>query len=432
MEKPLLHWSVRLVMAFSVLIGIIFVVLGVVELYFWRHWALGALALVSGFLIFGNLLLLSSLIRGKNHLNAVVFSMGEGLIEVDTRFRIVSFNPMAQKILSASPGQLLNKDIRSVINAFENNAKVAERDHPIVKAIGTGLKVVADLDKDLYFEDFNGRRFPVILSSSPIVLEDKIIGGVIVFRDSTEEKRFEEAESNFIATASHQLRTPLTSMRWFSEMLLLGDVGKLTKKQSHFLERVYQGAERMIKLIGLLLQVARSEAGKIRIEPVLTDIKEAVENLVRDASAKAEEKRQEIEITAEPSPFPKLAVDQEIFSIVVRNLLDNAITYSSKPGKIIISLSKNKDEVEISVKDEGIGIPKKSQEHIFEKFFRADNALAYSPDGWGLSLSLAKYLVEAWGGKIWCVSEVDKGAEFLFTIPESGMQVREGWARLNE
>ncbi|HCI05127.1 TPA: hypothetical protein DEX28_00030 [Patescibacteria group bacterium] len=371
--------------------------------------------------------------KERDRLLTIISSMGEGLLVVDKEFIIQLINPVALQLLSATKEELVGFDIREKITMLKDGKHpVSAANRPVEKVLSSGQEVVVRFEDSFFYRNFRGEIFPVASSVTPLKEDDEVVGAVIIFHDVTVEKEFEVASSNFITTSSHQLRTPLTSMRWFSEMLLLGDAGKLTKKQAHFLERVYQGTERMIKLVGLLLQIARSEAGKVRIEPVSMDIQVVVENLVHALASKAKERHQTIEIKATPSPFPKVAIDQEIFTVVFQNILDNAIVYSARPGRIQIFLNKKNGVVEVSVKDEGIGIPGKSWEHVFEKFFRADNALVHSPDGWGLGLALSKYLVESWGGKIWCVSEIEKGSTFFFTIPETGMKAKEGWARLNE
>jgi signal transduction histidine kinase len=243
-------------------------------------------------------------------------------------------------------------------------------------------------------------------------------------------KQLDEAKTGFISVASHQLRTPLTSMRWFSEMLMGGDAGEISPEQRHFVERIYEGTERMVALVNLLLQIARVEAGRLKVEPIPLDLKAVTESVAASLKTGLEGKKQTVEITSEPTPFPMIPADQEVIWQCVQNLLANANRYAPVSSVIHIGIKKKKDEIEYSVKDTGIGIPKAQQGRIFEKFFRAENALKAVPEGSGLGLSLVKSLVEGWGGKIWFETEEGKGTTFFFTLPATGMKAKEGEVRL--
>jgi signal transduction histidine kinase len=239
-------------------------------------------------------------------------------------------------------------------------------------------------------------------------------------------KKLNDAKTGFISVASHQLRTPLTSMRWFSELLLGEDAGKINEQQQKFVERIHDGTERMTALVNLLLQIARVEAGRVRITPAPVDLKVASEEIVLTLKKLFDDKKQKVVVTTKPEPFPPVAVDKEVVWQVILNLLTNANRYSPVEGTIAVAIVQKDKTIEYSVTDQGIGIPESAKSRIFEKFFRAENALKAVPEGTGLGLNLVKLLVEGWGGQIWFESEVGKGTTFYFTIPLAGMKAKEG------
>jgi len=369
----------------------------------------------------------------RDRLNTIITSMSEGLIVVDKNLKITLINTTAEALLDITKDKLLGKDITKVVPLFtgkEGRDEVSFRDYPIYKAIKSGKMIFSSLEDDFYFQTSSGRKFAVVLAAAPLSGE-KFSGAVIMFRDATEEKQLDDAKTSFISVSSHQLRTPLTSMRWFSEMLMAGDAGPISKEQRHFLERIYEGTDRMIGLVNLLLQIARVEAGRVKIEPVPVDLKTVTQGMIVSLKSNLDQKSQKVVIKSDPEQFPIIKMDQEVIWQVIQNLLSNANRYAPEKSTIRISIIKKGDMAEYSVKDEGIGIPKDQQGRIFEKFFRADNALKEVPTGSGLGLSLAKLLVEGWGGKIWFETEEKKGTTFYFTVPLEGMKAKEGEVKIS-
>lgn len=363
----------------------------------------------------------------KDRATAVVTSMGEGLIVIDKKYKVISVNPQAARLLGVAADNPLNKPITALFSLFKGKAELPFKDSPFVQIFQSAQAeaIVLDLEEDIYFNLVSGRRFPVAMTVTPLK-GNGITGAIIVFRDISVLKQLDDSKSSFISVSSHQLRTPLTSMRWFSEMLISGDAGPITEEQKHFVERIYQGTDRMIALVNLLLQIARVEAGRVKIEPVPIDLKVTTQGVLLTLKANFEKKAQIVEIKSEPEPFPIIKMDQEIVWQVIQNLLSNASRYSPEKATIGVNIIKKGNFAQYSVKDSGIGIPKAQQARLFEKFFRAENALKMVPEGSGLGLSLVKMLVEGWGGKIWYETEEGKGSTFFFTVPLSGMKAQVG------
>jgi PAS domain S-box-containing protein len=367
----------------------------------------------------------TSLKKERDRIRTIVSSIGEGIIVVDKKNKITLINQSAEKILEITAAEVLGHDIVKVIPLYSGLERMTLDNHPVAKVLQTGKIFFSSLKDNLYFQLSSGRRFSTIIMAAPI-LGEKISGVVLMFRDASEEKELDEARTGFISVASHQLRTPLTSMRWFSEMLIDGDAGEINEDQKHFVERIYQGTERMINLVNLLLQIARVEAGRLKIEPVPIDFKNTTQGVISMLRVSLEEKKQKVVIKTDPDPFPVIPMDQEVIWQVIQNLLSNASRYSPAKATISISISQKGEFIEYAVKDTGIGIPKKYQKRIFEEFYRAENALKLVPEGSGLGLYLVRMLVERWGGKIWFESEEGKGTTFYFNIPVQGMKYKEG------
>ena len=278
----------------------------------------------------------------------------------------------------------------------------------------------------------NGETYIAALSIAPINDKEGIVRFFVgIERDVTVEKEIDRMKTEFISVASHQLRTPLSAIKWFTEMLLSEDAGKLTKEQQKFLEQVYKSNERMIELVNALLNVSRIEQGRITIDPKPTDLMRLITEVLAELEPKIKEKKLKVVITKHER-LSKISVDQKLIRQVYANLLSNAVKYTPEKGDITIHISKKGKEVISQIRDTGYGIPIDQQSRVFTKFFRADNILKVSAEGTGLGLYIVKSVVESSGGKILFQSEEGKGSTFWFTLPLSGMKARKGERSLEE
>ena len=200
-------------------------------------------------------------------------------------------------------------------------------------------------------------------------------------------------------------------------MILDGDLGKITDEQKVFLEKTYKSNERMISLINDLLDVTRIEEGKYVFRETLTNMESIVQFVLNSYKEEFKRKNLKIEFKKVKTKPPLIKVDVEKMRLAIQNLIDNAVRYSSSGGKVTVALQYAKKEVEISIKDAGIGIPKDQQSKVFEKFFRGSNAVRLDTEGSGLGIFIAKNIIESHEGKIWFESAVGQGTTFYFTLP---------------
>jgi PAS domain S-box-containing protein len=351
-------------------------------------------------------------------------SIGNSIIITDPNRTIMIHNKVAEDMFGLNPTDIQGKKVEEIVKFVYKDKTPLEYD--IWQQAFTTRKVMR-LYSDIFILNKNNETVAVSATISPIIDQKNDCDGIIItIRDTSIQRQLEETRVSFISVASHQLRTPLTSMRWFTEMLLNGDAGKITKKQKEFIDLIYQGTNRMINLVNLLLQIARVEAHRLKIAPAPTDLKKMTLDVGNVLKANFDEKSLKLKVIANPDPLPQIAMDPDILWQVVLNLLSNAIRYSPQKGTITVSATVKNDIVEYVVKDQGIGIPEAEKDKIFQKFFRAHNALQAVPEGSGLGLSLVKSLVEGWSGKIWFESQENKGTSFFVTIPLKGMQAKEG------
>lgn len=365
----------------------------------------------------------------KDFVNAILACMDEGLFTVDPNGNITYINPSAEKILEVSSAEAVGKNLEEIAPLYlgvECNNRLPLADRPIMKSCKSRKSFATTLADDYCFLIKSGKKIAVILASSPLLRGDKIIGAVATFRNVNTEKRLDEAKNSFISIASHQMRTPLTSMRWFSEMLISKDAGALNKEQGQYVEQVYQGILRMTSLLDLLLQIARIEAGRVKVEPTQVDFKKIIKDVQASLKPLISKKNQKVKVIFNSPDFPSIAMDKEMVWQVFQNLLSNASRYAPVSGTITVTAELKDDIAEFSVADKGIGIPKDAQDRIFNKFYRAGNAIKYVPEGSGLGLYLVKSLVGGWGGKVWFNSPKNKGTVFYFTVPLCGMAPKEG------
>lgn len=360
---------------------------------------------------------------------ALLESIGDGLIGLDNKGRVVIINQKAKEMLEVE-GNLLGKQYFELWDVADNkNQKVPLSERPITLALKKGEDLKTHTVNQLSYILKSGKKISIALTLSPIKKDNKVLGVITVFRDITREREIDRMKTEFISLASHQLRTPLSAIKWFSEMLLGGDAGKLSKDQREFTENISESTERMIVLVNSLLDISRIESGRIVIEPELTDFGELISNVIKDLKAKFEEKKINLIISLHPN-LPKINLDKQLISQVFLNLLTNAIKYTPIEGNIEVILSKKEKEVLIQVADTGYGIPKKEQPKVFQKFYRGSNILKVETDGNGLGLYLVKAIVESSGGKIWFESEENKGTTFWITIPLKGMKANKGEVKL--
>lgn len=322
-----------------------------------------------------------------------------------------------------------NEDIGKIYQIFRpDGSPYPMEELANVIALRTGNPVTKD---DVVVHRPDGTQIAMRITSVPIKNQQgQIVSVLSVFEDITKERDVDRMKTEFISLASHQLRTPLSAIKWFSEMLVNGDAGELTKDQKDFAQNISASAERMIELVNALLNISRIESGRILVDPHPTDLRELVQGVVTDLKAKIMERNQNLVISIRED-LPKINLDPHLIRQVFMNLLTNAIKYTPKGGEITVFVSRKDDQIISQVSDNGYGIPKNQQGKMFQKFFRAENIVKIETDGTGLGLYLIKSIIESSKGKIWFQSEEGKGTTFWFSLPMTGMEAKKGEVTLS-
>lgn len=365
---------------------------------------------------------------------AIISSIGDGLAAIDENANITMVNRAFEKMLGWKEKEVLGKSIYKILPVVDENGKEVPKSKRLVTKV---LKEHIDIAAKVNYLRKDKTFFPVSTNLSPIAFKGGFIGVVGVFMDITKEKEIDRAKTEFVSLASHQLRTPLSVVKWYSEMLLSGDAGELSDKQKKYLAEVYKGNQRMITLVNSLLNVSRLELGTIKIDPKPTDIVKLAEEEITEFKIQIDQKKLKFD-ERHSEGLPLFNIDPKLLRPVLQNLFSNAIKYTPDKGKISLDLrlvkrgklagnrKVNEDSILIAVSDTGFGIPKNQQNKIFTKLFRADNAWKKDPEGAGLGLYIVKSILDRSGGLIWFESEENKGTTFYVTLPLTGMKKKEG------
>lgn len=284
------------------------------------------------------------------------------------------------------------------------------------------LKILEIIANELVIAIENALRFEEIEQFN-VTLQKKIDEATNELKRSNDKlKALDEAKDEFVSMASHQLRTPLTSIKGYISMVVEGDAGEINDTQKQMLGQALFSSQRMVYLISDLLNVSRLKTGKFIIESKPVYLPNIVESELSQLHEGAAAKNITLSYV-KPKSFPTLSLDDMKIRQVIMNFTDNAIYYTPSGGKITVSLKDKKESVEFTVKDTGIGVPKAERHKLFAKFYRAENARKARPDGTGLGLFMAKKVIVAQGGSVLFDSKEGKGSTFGFSFPKKRLEV---------
>ncbi len=226
----------------------------------------------------------------------------------------------------------------------------------------------------------------------------------------------DRAKTEFLSMASHQLRTPATAIGWYAQLLYAGKAGPLDKNQEKYVSEIYHGNQRMIHLINNLLDISKIEIGKMPLSPKVVHIKPALESIIQEQKIEIVKRSLTIDI-AEASEQAEIITDPLLLDIVLGNLISNAVKYSLENGTVRCRIEKKSRTLTISIADNGIGIPAKERSNVFEKLFRATNALEHDNEGTGLGLYIAKEVTRILKGRLWMENDPIRGTIFYVELP---------------
>jgi len=343
----------------------------------------------------------------KNKSLAVIKNFTDGLLVLDENNRIEIISPLVELFLNQKEEELLGKNILRLSSKK------------------TDIKSLQEILKTGKSKDIKSISRKEIRLGENLFLEVTVShfrsgerkGTLVILHDVSRDKLVERMKTEFVSISAHQLRTPLSAVKWTLRMILDGDVGKINEEQRDLLEKTYQSNERMIELINDLLNVSRIEEGRFLYKPEAMQLEDVVDQVLGDAEDAAKIKKIKIKVERPKSLLPLVMIDKEKMVIAVQNLVENALKYTPPGGRIAVSLEEKNKEALFKIIDNGVGIPKDQQSRIFSKFFRGSNVIKMETEGSGLGLYTAKNIIESHKGEIWFESKEGVGSTFYFTLP---------------
>ncbi|MGQ9454845.1 MAG: ATP-binding protein [Armatimonadota bacterium] len=357
-------------------------------------------------------------VKEKQELEHVIESVYAGIIMVHNNGRLMQINPSARNMLGLDPSEKLVGDYRDIIK----NEAVRSI---LSRSLEEGVEVQEEISlPDPNAEDKESERIYQVQTAMVRGEDQTPIGVVAIFNDITEIRSVERMKTAFVSTVSHELRTPLTSIKGFISTLLQDTEGFYDKETvREFYTIIDQECDRLTRLISDLLNVSRIEAGRaLELNPQPVNLPDLIEKVV--AAQKSYTNKHEFKIELDPT-LPVIVADPDKVDQILTNLTNNAVKYSPEGGTITVTGKPVDGMVQISVIDQGMGIPKEHLNKVFDRFHRVDNRDTRKVGGTGIGLYLVKHLVEAHGGRIWVESELGKGSTFTFELPKCPPQFLE-------
>ena len=359
----------------------------------------------------------------KSKLEALLGNLGEGVIATDLQGKIIILNKQAEKMFGKTFKECYGKPYMKLFDfRNEKGEKGMLINSPIHRIRKKEVSKKAPLKQKPistkgYYMRKGHKPLPLAITLSPIIFENRLSGIVSTFRDVSLEERIDQAKTEFVSLASHQLQTPLTAIRWFLEILLNKE--KLTEKQREYVKNAMSSNQRMINLVEDFLNVSRLEAGSISVYSKEGDFVEFIGSIIKEAKVIGIKKNQKITFDSSSKKISG-TFDPNLVNQIVSNLVSNAMHYSEEGGVIRVSLEKIEKHLEIKIADKGIGISEEDQKKLFTKFFRTKKSSQVSTSGSGLGLYIVKKILDACKGDIKCESEIGKGTVFTVLLPLNG------------
>lgn len=338
---------------------------------------------------------------------AIITNFADGVLFFDARDYLALANPQIETLFGVK-----KEEMRRFTGKKLSDLQQIAGLKPLVDLMGQTLKKVSR--KELFLNE----NLVLEVSSLEVGGGNVKIGTLVIIHDISREKIVERMKTEFVSIAAHQLRTPISAIKWTLRMILDGDLGPISDEQRDFLDKTYKSNERMISLINDLLNVTRIEEGRHLYNLTLVNLEDVIRALANTYPQNLKQKELTLNIEKPEQTLPQVKVDVEKMRLVISNLIENAIKYTPAGGNIVITIAQEGPaNIKVSVRDTGMGILKEQQERIFTKYFRGSNAVRTDTDGTGLGLFIAKNVVETHGGKIWFESQENKGTTFFFTLP---------------
>ncbi len=342
----------------------------------------------------------------------------------DRELRYVYINPAVEKELGFPARSFFWKGIGEV-GLSEENVGIWKESLESVFSSGK--------EKTIYMEQsaLYGRKYYNIRLIPELNKKGEVRTVLAVSRDITPAKEIDKIKSEFISVSSHQLRTPLSVIRWCSIMLLEGGVGEMNEEQNKYVSRIYESSKKIIKMVNAFFNVTTLDLGILSISPQRMDFLKSVESILEEASEEMKDKGVTID-KKYPANMPEIKADKKLISVILRGLMSNAIKYNDPGGKIWIEVGIKDQALHFKIADNGYGIPGEDQNKIFSKFFRASNIKNKEIYGAGLDLYIIKSIINNCDGEIWFespnpqIEDEKKGSVFYFTIPLAEMKEVEG------
>jgi len=355
---------------------------------------------------------LAKLMMEKKRVETLIDKMHDPVIGLDEKMRIIFANEEANQILGLTDSELIGFQSKDL--ALKNDllrALITDIDESNAHKNGSKpMKIFAN-GKESYFEkDIQHITITPIGENQP-----KVVGHVILLRNVTEYKELDFAKTNFIATVSHEFKTPISSIKMSLQLLENEQIGKLNDEQRNLVESIKDDAYRLLKITGELLNMTQLESGNIQLSILPSDPREILQYAINATKTQADQKQIQLKVDC-PEQISLVQADNEKTAWVLTNLISNAIRYSYDNSTINLSIQEHSTKILISVKDSGQGISPQYKDKIFDRYFRVPGT---KKEGTGLGLAISKEFMEAQGGQISVESEFGAGSTFVLTLNKS-------------